>query len=126
MEDVKRYKDGEYSVECTKGIIKLSDRDMIHNLCDTIEVQQQELADWQQRYEELDAGHSKLYKDFCEQREALKVVREALTYILNTYECGFDCQHCNNDKALCSHYREGEIISEALVKIAEIGGREDV
>ena len=38
---------------------------------DTIEALQQENIDWQKRYEELDAGHSKLYKDFCgmKQRE---------------------------------------------------------
>jgi hypothetical protein len=31
-----------------------------------------------QEYQELDAGHSKLFKDFCETREVLKQAREAL------------------------------------------------
>jgi len=34
-------------------------------LFDAIEELQQENNDWQERYYELDAGHSKLFKDFC-------------------------------------------------------------
>ena len=34
-------------------------------LFDTIESLQKENNGWQERYYELDAGHSKLFKDFC-------------------------------------------------------------
>ncbi|MFA5305928.1 MAG: hypothetical protein WC365_00615 [Candidatus Babeliales bacterium] len=35
----------------------------------TIKAQRQEITGWQQRYEELDTGHSKLFKDFCKMKE---------------------------------------------------------
>ena len=41
------------------------------NLFCTIEALRQENADWQKRYEELDTGNSKLFKDFCELKQEL-------------------------------------------------------
>ena len=35
----------------------------------TIEALQQEVKGWEQRYDELDAGHSKLFKDFCRMKQ---------------------------------------------------------
>jgi uncharacterized coiled-coil DUF342 family protein len=78
MEDVKRYQAGEYNVECTKGIIKPTDIGMVHNLCDTIEALQQELAGWESRYTELDAGHSKLFKVFCELKQENERLKGAI------------------------------------------------
>jgi len=61
MEDIKRYQAGEYNVECTKGIIKPSDRGMVHNLCDTIEALQQENEIF--RADITDANVQMVYRD---------------------------------------------------------------
>ena len=68
-ETIKRIRHNKYSVDCIQGMCTLSDGDIIANLCDTIEALRQDNADWQKRYEELDTGHSKLYKEFCELRQ---------------------------------------------------------
>ena len=47
-------------------------------LCDTIKALQQEIISWQKRYEELDAGHSKLFKDFCGMKEEMTELRAEL------------------------------------------------
>ena len=80
------------------------------DLYDTIEALQQENNGWRERYDELDAGHSRLFKDFCKLRqenEQLQAqvarVREALT-MANNYmpdighfcTCG-KCKRCGTD-----------------------------
>ena len=71
--------------------------EIIQNLTKTIEALQQENNGWRERYDELDAGHSRLFKDFCklqqenerlkEQMKKLKkieeYINEKLTYIDN-------------------------------------------
>ena len=81
--------------------------DAVLEALDTIEALQQENTEWQKNYEELDTGHSRLYKEFCEMkheyeqlqaqvaqyREALKV---ANNYIPDTGQfcvCG-NCKIC--------------------------------
>ena len=133
-ETIKRIRHNKYSVDCIQGMCTLSDGDIIANLCDTIEALRQDNADWQKRYEELDAGHSKLYKDFCEVKqenerlkqqlidamrdyrnpadvEALKVAREVLRALNQADWC--DCDHCKG-------------VREAIAAIDKIGGEEDV
>ena len=41
----------------------------IMSLIETIEALQQENNGWRERYDELDAGHSRLFKDFCKLRQ---------------------------------------------------------
>jgi len=43
--------------------------DNLLDYVDTIEALQQEVKGWEQRYDELDAGHSKLFKDFCRMKQ---------------------------------------------------------
>ena len=84
-ETIKRIRHNKYSVDCIQGMCTLSDGDIIANLCDTIEALQQDNADWQKRYEELDAGNSRLYKDFCglkQENEQLKAQNKALNNAL--------------------------------------------
>ena len=91
-------------------------------LFDTIEALQQENNGWRERYDELDAGHSRLFKDFCKlrqeneqlraqaarTREALRKAREVLYNLRMDDYPGFS--------AIC----------EALAEIDKaIGGRED-
>jgi cell division septum initiation protein DivIVA len=58
---------------------------LIDEAAEAIEALQQENNGWQERYYELDAGHSRLFKDFCKlqkENEQLQAqvarVREAL------------------------------------------------
>jgi hypothetical protein len=44
----------------------------------TIEAQRQEITGWQQRYEEMDTGHSKLFKDFCKMKQENAQLKIAL------------------------------------------------
>jgi hypothetical protein len=60
------------------------------NMQNTIETLQQENDGWQKRYEELDAGNSKLFKDFLEAREALKLAQTTLTTLNNHGGLGYD------------------------------------
>ena len=92
-------------------------------LFDTIEALQQENNDWQERYYELDAGHSRLFKDFCKlqkENEQLQAqvarVREALRKARETIsarDSWFECDRCAN-------------MRDALAAIDKvIGGKED-
>ena len=105
---------------------------------DTIEALQQENNGWQERYYELDAGHSRLFKDFCklqkenEQlqaqvarvREALRKARETLAECIDALEL---CTHSELCKIVISPY---DMINDAKQTLAEIdkaiGGKEDV
>jgi FtsZ-binding cell division protein ZapB len=84
--------------------------DAVLKAFDTIEALQQENNGWRERYDELDAGHSRLFKDFCKlqaENEQLQAqvarMREALT-IANNYmpdvgqfcACG-KCKTCGAD-----------------------------
>ncbi len=55
-------------------------------LFDTIEALQQENNGWRERYDELDAGHSRLFKDFCK----LQQENEQLKKQINTAKIGWD------------------------------------
>jgi FtsZ-binding cell division protein ZapB len=65
-------------------------------LCDTIKALQQEIDGWQKRYEELDAGNSKLFKDFCGLQQEMTELRaelETTKHIANTQtEAAIDYQ----------------------------------
>lgn len=85
---------------------------------------QQENNGWQERYYELDAGHSRLFKDFCKlqkENEQLQAqvarVREALRKARETIsarDSWFECDRCAN-------------MRDALAAIDKaIGGKEDV
>jgi uncharacterized coiled-coil protein SlyX len=43
IEEVQRYKNNKYSIECIGGTVKMSDGNVIDNLCETIEAQRQEI-----------------------------------------------------------------------------------
>ena len=60
--------------------------EMIQNLTKTIEALQQENNGWRERYDELDAGHSRLFKDFCK----LQQENERLKEQINTAKIGWD------------------------------------
>ena len=106
-EDIRRHKENIYSVECVRGKVKMSDGDIIHNLCDTIEALRLENAEWQKNYDELDAGHSKLFKEFCEAkreneqlqaqvaqyREALIIANHRMPDVGQFCACG-NCKIC--------------------------------
>ena len=47
----------------------------IMSLIETIEALQQENNGWRERYDELDAGHSRLFKDFCKLRQENEQLR---------------------------------------------------
>jgi len=46
--------------------------------CDSWKKRVAEIVDWKSRYEELDAGHSKLFKDFCEMKKENDRLKERL------------------------------------------------
>ena len=95
---------------------------------DTIEALQQENNGWQERYYELDAGHSRLFKDFCklqkenEQlqaqvtrvREALRKARETLAECIDALEL---CTHSELCKIVISPY---DMINDAKQTLAAI------
>ena len=97
----------------------------IMSLVETIEALQQENNGWRERYDELDAGHSRLFKDFCKLRqenEQLQAqvarMREALRKAMEAIKAAWSDRSVNAalDKA-----------SEALTKIGKaLGGKEDV
>lgn len=47
MEDVKRHKENKYEVMCRRGTVRMSDGNIIGNLCDTIEAQHDEIEQLQ-------------------------------------------------------------------------------
>lgn len=106
--DIKEYLNRSIKVTASSLIPQLSKYGL--DLIDTIEALQQENNGWRERYDELDAGHSRLFKDFCKLRqenEQLQAqvarMREALT-IANNYmpdigqfcACG-KCKTCGAD-----------------------------
>lgn len=99
-----------------------------------IEALQQEITGWESKYQELDAGHSKLFKDFCGIKqenekladaavekppykvdlvEALKQAKQALELI---YKKHVDIPNHNKYPSSTS------VCREALAKIAEVMG----
>ena len=110
----------------------------VRKVCDialeTIEALQQENNGWRERYDELDAGHSRLFKDFCklqqenEQLQAqLARVREALWKAR-----GALCKGISALKVHCKYFdntpEEDACIEmyEAILEIDKvIGGKED-
>ena len=56
------------------GEVNISE--MARDCIDTIEALQQENNGWQERYYELDAGHSRLFKDFCKLQQENEQLRE--------------------------------------------------
>ena len=99
--------------------------EQVLDLFDTIEALQQENNGWQERYYELDAGHSRLFKDFCKlqkENEQLQAqvarVREALEEIKDNLHA-INCVREMPDKVEM-------YANEAISIIDEIGGKEDV
>ena len=72
--DVKEYLARSMKVTASSLIPQLSKYGL--DLIDTIEALQQENNDWQERYYELDAGHSRLFKDFCKLQQENEQLRE--------------------------------------------------
>ena len=97
---------------------------LIDEAAEAIEALQQENNGWRERYDELDAGHSRLFKDFCKLRqenEQLQAqaarVREALIMAREAIKAAWSDGSANAamDKA-----------SDALAAIDKvIGGKED-
>lgn len=78
----------------------------------------------QQEYDELDTGHSKLFKDFCEMKqenEQLQAQNGAMRGALK--QARATLQTLNNLGGL--GYDKHRWISEALAAIEKIGGREE-
>jgi len=65
--------------ECPYGIDRRNGNgdDKMCKICE-FEALQKENEKWQKRYEELDAGHSRLYKDFCKQRQMMEQYKAVL------------------------------------------------
>jgi len=57
---------------------------------------QKENNGWQERYYELDAGHSRLFKDFCKMRDALIIANNYMPDIGHFCTCG-KCKRCETD-----------------------------
>mgnify|MGYP001313729836 CR=1 FL=1 len=57
---------------------------------------QKENNGWQERYYELDAGHSRLFKDFCKMRDALIIANNYMPDIGHFCTCG-KCKRCGTD-----------------------------
>jgi len=73
-------------------------------LFDTIEALQQENNDWQERYYELDAGHNRLFNDFCKLQQENEQLRAQVARMKEALE-------------LCSWYgSEGLCIDEKLAR----------
>ena len=71
---------------------------------DTIEALQQENNDWQERYYELDAGHNRLFNDFCKLQQENEQLRAQVARMKEALE-------------LCSWYgSEGLCIDEKLAR----------
>jgi hypothetical protein len=96
-----------------EDIKKLKQFDVIingHSAYETIEALQQE-------YQKLDAGHSKLFKDFCKAREVLKQTKETLQFYgdsKNYFGVGDVPERVGMD---C-----GSKANKALAKIVEVMG----
>ena len=116
---------------------------LIRKIAEIIEALQQENNGWQERYYELDAGHSRLFKDFCklqkenEQlqaqvtrvREALRKAREALDYWRELYGIGLEVLnwHVNGYIETFDSFYDSSGTYKALAEIDKvIGGKEDV
>ncbi len=95
-------------------------------LFDTIEALQKENNGWQERYYELDAGHSRLFKDFCKLRkenEQLRsqVVRGKWKLYGNDDDSGMSywCTVCNfqlSEDLFYSGYKNGRWIENGVFK----------
>jgi FtsZ-binding cell division protein ZapB len=55
-------------------------------LFDTIEALQQENNGWRERYDELDAGHSRLFKDFCKLQQENEQLRAQVARMMEALE----------------------------------------
>jgi len=71
--DVKEYLNRSIKVTVSSLIPQLSKYGI--DLIDTIEALQQENNGWRERYDELDAGHSRLFKDFCKLQQENEQLR---------------------------------------------------
>ena len=92
-------------------------------LFDTIEALQQENNGWRERYDELDAGHSRLFKDFCklqQENEQLQAQNAAMREALEWAGSALGQSPC-----LCRADSEC-IRCQALTAIDKAGGGEDV
>jgi hypothetical protein len=61
-----------------------------------IKALQQKNNDWQNRYYTLDAGHSRLFKDFCKMRDALIIANNYMPDVGHFCTCG-QCKKCGTD-----------------------------
>ena len=83
-----------------------------------IKALQQENNGWQKRYYELDAGHSKLFKDFCKLQTQMTQIKKAVQKLKETVHAWdkttwFECTRCGS-------------IHDTLTTITKIiGGAED-
>lgn len=97
----------------------------IETLRKHIETLQKENDGWQKRYYELDAGHSRLFKDFCKLQQENEQLQTQMTQIkkaiqklketINAWDKAtwFECPRCGN-------------IRDTLTTITKIiGGAED-
>ena len=95
----------------------------IMSLVDTIEALQQENDGWRERYDELDAGHSRLFKDFCKlqrENEQLQAQVARMREALKQVQHDIDGAECRDDLDGIKGY-----IDEAIAAIDKIGGGED-
>lgn len=70
------------------GEVNISE--MARDCIDTIEALQQENNGWQERYYELDAGHSRLFKDFCKLQQENEQLRAQLDEWKYEVKCHMD------------------------------------
>jgi cell division septum initiation protein DivIVA len=75
------------------------------NVIDTTEALQQENKSWQERYEELDAGHSRLFKDFCKLQQEIQQLQAQNAAAID------DIKHAlavNRGCPICKHWNKAD------------------
>jgi chromosome segregation ATPase len=88
-----------------------------------IEALQQENNGWQERYDELDAGHSRLFKDFCKLQQENKQLQTQATQMWEALRKARKVLY----NLRMDDYPGFPAICEALTAIDKaIGGKEDV
>ena len=86
--DIKEYLNRSIKVTASSLIPQLSKYGI--DLIDTIEALRQENNGWQERYYELDAGHSRLFKDFCKLRQENEQLKATLADWKYNAKCDAD------------------------------------
>lgn len=109
---------------------------LIRKIAEIIEALQQENNGWQERYYELDAGHSRLFKDFCKLQQENEQLQAKLDEWKYEAKCHMDeviAREKQIEQLRVQVARMRELLTKAYDEIEQtlaeidkaIGGKED-